>query len=369
MAWAALRWVVLMAFIALTIGGNALVCLAVASSRRLRRLSSCFVVSLAVTDLLLALLVLPLAATLELRDGRWPLGGTLCSVYLSVDVTLCAASIFTLLAISVDRYLAISAPLNYTERVTPRRVLAALGAIWTLSLTLAFAPVHLGWNTANFSVPNMDREVGEEAGEGRTCRYEWNNDYVVLVAFGTYFLPLLVMCGMYHRIFCTAREQVRRIRAATPSFARSASAVATAREHKATVTLAAVLGAFLVCWLPYFIYFTCMGLRRETHPPLLAHSVVLWLGYFNSAVNPILYPALNRDFRQAYRQLLRCRVARKRLPASPRVLVRERGAVSHGCQRKHSRSEPSAINPRETMDESSPEHTSPCLAGKSEMQA
>lgn len=66
------------------------------------------------------------------------------------------------------------------------------------------------------------------------------------------------------------------------------------------MTLATVLGVFIVCWLPYIVYFTCMGLRRETKPPKPVHSVVLWLGYFNSSLNPILYPALNRDFRRAW---------------------------------------------------------------------
>lgn len=101
--------------------------------------------------------------------------------------------------------------------------------------------------------------------------------------------------------------QVRRIRAATPSFARMASTAAIAQEHKATVTLAAVLGAFVICWFPYFTYFTCMGIRAKTNHPNTVHSVVLWLGYFNSALNPILYPAFNRDFRRAYAKLLRCR--------------------------------------------------------------
>ena len=110
---------------------------------------------------------------------------------------------------------------------------------------------------------------------------------------------------------------MRRIRAATPSFARSASAAATAREHKATVTLAAVLGAFVICWAPYYTYFTCMGMRAEADPPEIVHSVVLWLGYFNSVLNPILYPALNRDFRRAYGQLLRCRGAISGPPPPP----------------------------------------------------
>lgn len=101
--------------------------------------------------------------------------------------------------------------------------------------------------------------------------------------------------------------QVRRIRAATPSFARSPSIAAIAREHKATVTLAAVLGAFVICWFPYFTFFTWTGIKPKRNPPNTVHSVVLWLGYFNSVLNPILYPAFNRDFRRAYAELLRYR--------------------------------------------------------------
>ncbi|KAK6322149.1 hypothetical protein J4Q44_G00069410 [Coregonus suidteri] len=55
-----------------------------------------------------------------------------------------------------------------------------------------------------------------------------------------------------------------------------------------------------------------MGIGAETNPPTTAHSVVMWLGYFNSTVNPILYPALNRDFCKAHWELLRCRGPRWR---------------------------------------------------------
>ncbi|XP_048093098.1 histamine receptor H2b isoform X1 [Alosa alosa] len=331
----AFKWVVLVAFIVLIIGGNVLVCLAVGTSRRLHRIANCFVVSLAVSDLLLGLLVLPLSATQELRDGLWPLGGRLCNIYISMDIMLCEASILTLLAISVDRYLAITGPLCYPRRVTPRRVAAAIVAIWASSLAVSFMPIHLGWNTQNFTVQHADWLMHEEK-EKWSCRYEWNNSYVILDSFGTFYLPLLVMCGMYHRIFCVAREQVQRIRAATPSFARSASAAATAREHKATVTLAAVLGAFVICWVPYFTYFTCMGMRAEPNPPEIIHSVVLWMGYFNSALNPILYPALNRDFRRAYGQLLRCKGASHRPSATSMcVALQKRTSTSNGHQIVH----------------------------------
>ncbi|XP_029029493.1 histamine receptor H2b [Betta splendens] len=326
----ALRWLVLVPFIALTIGGNVMVCLAVWLSRRLRRVANCFVVSLAVTDLLLGLLVLPLSAAVELRGQRWPLGGALCNAYVSLDAMLCTASIVTLLAISADRYLAISAPLSYCRRVTPARAAAALVAIWAWSLAVSFVPIHLGWNTADYSVQHLDWATGAEEEEGRYCHFEWNNNYVLIYAFGLFYLPLLLMCGMYLRIFRVAREQVHRIRAATPSFARRASTSAVAREHKATVTLAAVLGAFVLCWFPYFTYLTYTGVKEETAPPDTLSSVVLWLGYFNSTLNPILYPAFNRDFRRAYAELLRCRGLCDRKTQRGRVPVQKQLTFAKG---------------------------------------
>ncbi|XP_077361554.1 histamine receptor H2b [Festucalex cinctus] len=321
----ALQWLLLVSFIILTIVGNVLVCLAVGLSRRLWRIANCFVVSLAVTDLLLGLLVLPFSATLEIRSGKWPLGGTMCNMYVSLDVMLCAASILSLLAISVDRYLAISAPLSYSSRITPPRVTLAIIAIWALSLAVSFVPIHLGWNTVDYRVQHLDWHMGQDHKDGRYCQFEWNNNYIIFYVLCSFYLPLLIMCGMYLCIFRVARQQVQRIRAATPSFARVPSTAAIAKEHKATITLAAVLGAFVICWFPYFTYFTRTGIKEQMNPPSTLHSVLLWLGYFNSVLNPILYPALNRDFRKAYAELLLCRGSSRR-----KLQVHKRSTLSNG---------------------------------------
>lgn len=139
----------------------------------------------------------------------------------------------------------------------------------------------------------------------------------------------LIFCVLWLCPSLNQSFQVRRIRAATPSFARTATA-AIAREHKATVTLAAVLGAFIMCWFPYFTFFICMGMKEKATPPNTLHSVVLWLGYFNSTLNPILYPAFNRDFRKAYAELLRCRgPSRRKLQLIP-VSVHKRLTFTNG---------------------------------------
>ncbi|XP_077435000.1 histamine receptor H2a [Vanacampus margaritifer] len=303
--------------ILLTISGNVLVCLAVCASRRLRCLTNCFIVSLAVTDLLLGLAVLPFSAHLQLTDD-WPLGPVFCNFYISMDVMLCTASILTLLAISMDRYLAVTMPLRYSSLVLPWRVFVAMASVWTVSVAVSFLPIYMGWNTVNGTVQNYGHWAPE-----RTCRFELNRPYVLTDSLLTFYLPLLVMCWTYLRILRIARAQIKRIISTRPTCVtsysgRSQQSVITTvvsgvppsalREHKATMTLAAVIGAFVVCWLPYFILFTALGLQENPDPNKVPEfSIVLWLGYANSALNPILYGALNRDFRSAYTHLLRCR--------------------------------------------------------------
>ncbi|XP_068180943.1 histamine receptor H2a [Antennarius striatus] len=326
--------IILSLLILLTVGGNVLVCLAVCASRRLRCLTNCFIVSLAITDLLLGLLVLPFSALLQLKDD-WPLGPVFCNFYISMDVMLCTASILTLLAISVDRYLAVTMPLRYASLVLPWRVAVAMASVWTVSVAVSFLPIQMGWNTVNGTLQNH----GPWAQEGR-CRFELNRPYALTDSLLTFFLPLITMCWTYLRIFRIARAQAKRIISARPTcittyncrnnpsisttLLSSVSAVAL-REHKATVTLAAVIGAFVVCWLPYFILFTIYGLKELPDPSSEPeYPYVLWLGYANSALNPVLYGALNRDFRSAYTHLLRCRCPayhglRSRQPSSPTV--------------------------------------------------
>uniref|UniRef100_A0A8C6X847 Histamine receptor H2 n=1 Tax=Naja naja TaxID=35670 RepID=A0A8C6X847_NAJNA len=255
---------VLTVLIVVTVCGNVMVCLAVYLSRRLRSLTNCFIVSLAFTDLLLGLLVLPFSALYEITSHEWLLSIAFCNVYVSLDVMLCTASILNLFIISLDRYYAITAPLRYSTVVTPLRVVIALILIWVVSLMVSFLPINFGWNTNDTTIQNQNQLNGKQE-----CKLEVNATYVLVD--GLTMLP-------------------------------------TVKEHKATVTLAAVMGAFIICWFPYFTVFTYRGVTGAVCDPLL--TVVMWLGYANSALNPILYAALNRDFRTAYQRLLKCRQIR-----------------------------------------------------------
>lgn len=285
---------VLSVLILITAAGNVVVCLAVGLNRRLRSLTNCFIVSLAITDLLLGLLVLPFSAIHQL-SCKWSFGKVFCNIYISLDVMLCTASILNLFMISIDRYCAVMDPLRYPVLVTPVRVTISLILIWVISITLSFLSIHLGWNNRSGTIQGNHTTP--------KCKFQVNEVYGLVDGLVTFYLPLLIMCVTYYRIFKIAREQARRINHI------STWQAATIREHKATVTLAAVMGAFIICWFPYFTAFVYRGLKGDEAINEVVEAVVLWLGYANSALNPILYAALNRDFRTAYQQLFCCRMA------------------------------------------------------------
>ena len=144
---------VLLIIILGTIVGNLLVCVAVCMVKKLRRPYNYLLVSLAVSDLCVAILVMPVALLNELW-GRWEFGPVICDVWVSFDVLSCTASILNLCMISVDRYLAITKPLEYGVKRTPRRMFFYIAVVWIGAGFVSVPPVLI---------------LGNEHGDGSRC--------------------------------------------------------------------------------------------------------------------------------------------------------------------------------------------------------
>ncbi|XP_036621229.1 D(4) dopamine receptor [Trichosurus vulpecula] len=334
---------------ATVLAGNALVCVSVAAERALQTPTNFFIVSLAAADLLLALLVLPLFVYSEYQGGVWALSTVLCDALMTMDVMLCTASIFNLCAISVDRFIAVSVPLNYSRQQLGRRQLVLIGIVWGLAFAVA-SPVLFGLN----DVPGRNPAV---------CQLESQN-YIVYSSVCSFFLPcplmLILYCAMFRRL--RTWEEARRAklrRSMCPGAARRPSrppqpwprrrfpgpepegpgpagysshgpiqtvshppqtqplpqalpsagpprkrAKITGRERKAMRVLPVVVGAFLVCWTPFFVVHVTRALCPTCPMPQRLVSIVTWLGYVNSALNPVIYTVFNTEFRSFFRRVL-----------------------------------------------------------------
>jgi len=119
--------------------GNIFVITAIAVERNLRTVANYLIASLAVADLLVAALVMPLAAVNEV-SARWFLGRELCDAWVSFDVICCTSSILHLVAISLDRYWAVTR-VDYIHRRSPKRILGMIAASWGMALVVSIPPL------------------------------------------------------------------------------------------------------------------------------------------------------------------------------------------------------------------------------------
>ncbi|CAJ0609745.1 unnamed protein product [Cylicocyclus nassatus] len=185
--------------IAMTVAGNIMVVVAVFTYRPLKKVQNYFLVSLAVSDLCVAIFVMPLHVVKFLANGRWLMGVTICQLFTTADILLCTSSILNLCAIAIDRYCAIHDPINYAQRRTPRFVCGVIAIVWVLSVIISVPPL-IGWN--DWSSQKLRDH----------CELSSERAFVVFSASGSFFLPLLVMIIVYLKIFLSARQRIRKNR-------------------------------------------------------------------------------------------------------------------------------------------------------------
>uniref|UniRef100_A0A665VDK7 Alpha-1A adrenergic receptor n=1 Tax=Echeneis naucrates TaxID=173247 RepID=A0A665VDK7_ECHNA len=309
--------VVLGVFIAFGIVGNILVILSVVCHRHLRTVTHYFIVNLAVADLLLSSTVLPFSAILEILD-RWVFGRVFCNVWAAVDVLCCTASIMSLCVISVDRYIGVSYPLRYPAIMTKRKALLAVMLLWVLSIIISIGPL-FGWKEP----APQDESI---------CKITEEPAYAIFSAVGSFYLPLAIILAMYCRVYVVAHRESQGLREGQKTERANSEQVILrihrgnttvsddealrrrthfalrllkfSREKKAAKTLGIVVGCFVLCWLPFFLVLPIGSIFPSYRPSDTVFKITFWLGYFNSCINPIIYPCSNQEFKKAFQSLL-----------------------------------------------------------------
>ncbi|XP_068133276.1 D(1A) dopamine receptor [Hyperolius riggenbachi] len=354
-----------------TLLGNTLVCVAVIRFRHLRsKVTNFFVISLAVSDLLVAVLVMPWKAVAEIA-GFWPFG-SFCNIWVAFDIMCSTASILNLCVISVDRYWAISSPFRYERKMTPKVAFIMISVAWTLSVLISFIPVQLNWHKAK-TTSFFDLNMTFQSNAMDNCDSSLNRTYAISSSLISFYIPVAIMIVTYTRIYRIAAKQIRRISALERAAVHAKNCQSSTgngssidcqqpesslktsfkRETKVLKTLSVIMGVFVCCWLPFFIL-NCMVpfcdpsvSTRGAEPFCISSTtfdIFVWFGWANSSLNPIIY-AFNADFRKAFSNLLGCyRLCPSSNNAIETVSINNNGAVIYSCQQEPKGSIPNECN-------------------------
>uniref|UniRef100_A0A3Q3LZS9 Trace amine-associated receptor 13c-like n=1 Tax=Mastacembelus armatus TaxID=205130 RepID=A0A3Q3LZS9_9TELE len=261
------------------------------SSRQLHTNTNTLLLSLAVSDFLVGLVVMP-GETLRQTDC-WFLGDLTCCLYKYVSFIIANTAVEIIVLISVDRYVAICDPLHYPTRVTERRVKLCVCLCWLGSF---------------FYYSLFFKDELTEPGRYNSCYGQCV--FVISYIAGivdlvvTFIAPVTVIIVLYMRVFVVAVSQARAMRSHITAVTLQRSVTNTKSELKAARTLGGVVAMFLLCFCPYY----CVSLAGDTALNGSSAAFVLYLYYFNSCLNPLIYALFYPWFRKTVKLIVTLKI-------------------------------------------------------------
>ncbi|XP_077419056.1 galanin receptor type 1b [Vanacampus margaritifer] len=276
-----------------------------AGGSRGRNPTNVFILNLSLADLLFLILCVPFHATIYSLPG-WRFGGFTCTFGHFLASVSVLVSVLTLVAMSVDRYVAVvlSGRCRYRTRSV---ALLCVGIIWAVALACSVPVAQNHVLTGHPGAPNVTFcwEVWG-SGQGRRA-------YKTAVALLGFLLPLVVICCSYVTVLFHLHKKMKNM-----------STKSERIKQKTTQTVFLVIAAFLICWIPHHVIVMWAEFGRF---PLTDASFVFriashCLSYGHACVNPVLYAFLSHKFRHSCGQVLACRRSGTPPPRGPEVRLR-----------------------------------------------
>nr|XP_057901977.1 trace amine-associated receptor 1-like [Doryrhamphus excisus] len=243
-----------------TICGNLLVIMAVIYFRQLHSPTNYLILSLAVADLLVGVLVFPFSMAFTVFSCWYHEG-------------------------LFYRYYAVCRPLTYRSIINYRVIGVMVFVSWGVS-----ALIGIGITVAGFNQGKCEESCLMDALISTT-----------LACIFSFYIPVIIMLSIYLTIFLVAQKQVRLIQTTTCQSTKSGTV--SKMERKATKTLAIVMGVFILCWTPYFVCIIFQPLTFNVTPVAVIETLN-WLTLSNSMLNPFIYAFFYSWFRTAFRLII-----------------------------------------------------------------
>ncbi|XP_041654741.1 trace amine-associated receptor 13c-like [Cheilinus undulatus] len=278
----------------LTICLNLLVIISISHFKKLQTPTCLFLLSLAVADLCVGFLMF---FQLMLIEGCWLSGDFVCALYQYLSLIITNVSTGTVMFISYDRYVAICQPLQYSSKLTPKRVQFYIYVYWIFSIICQSLK-----NMENLQNPGRHHAcVGE-------CVFSGDDISAIADLICTFLLPISVIVVLYMRVFVVVLSQAQAMHShisITVKLQQSRVQTVRKSEMKAARALGGVVVVFLLCTIPGF----CLLLSGKDNLFNASHSaVVVCLFYFNSCLNPLIYAFFYPWFRKSVKLIISLKI-------------------------------------------------------------
>ncbi|KAL0101754.1 hypothetical protein PUN28_019108 [Cardiocondyla obscurior] len=268
--------------------GNSLVVVVVAANPGMRSTTNILIINLALADLLFVIFCIPFTAT-DFVLPYWPFGNAWCKIVQYLIYVTAYASVYTLVLMSFDRYLAVVHPIASMSWRTENHAIQAICVAWVVILILSTPALVIHGEETDGTAVNQT-----------ACRIlnEYNWPYFQVSFFVTsYVLPLVLICMFYMSMLMNLWRSVRD------------SAESRRGRRRVTRLVFVVVTVFAACWCPLQVILVSKSLEVF---PLTMVTIMIQIGshilaYTNSCINPILYAFLSDNFRKAFRKIIYCR--------------------------------------------------------------
>lgn len=304
--------------IVISLIGNSSIIVLVWKERQIRKTINFFIVNMCVADILTTLFM-PRVMALSYLGYEWKVHGlvglVLCKVLVFTHETAIAVSIFTVVAISCDRFFAVVFPLKTLITKTICRIIIAV--IWILAVIIRL-PMLYGLKTHYKESGKLSCSLSLDSSFHKGAEKSYYKFILILV----FAAPLSVIVVLYSGILITLK--LRRIPGDEITRRNPMEKSRDAAVKKKVLRLVLILVAvFVLCWLLYFIWLILFSYKIRVSCGVKFFR--LYLAHLNSALNPCLYYGLNENFRKGLRNgLNRCLLG---------------GCISGNCMRMN------AVNP------------------------
>ncbi|XP_063599111.1 tachykinin-like peptides receptor 86C isoform X2 [Penaeus indicus] len=275
----------------LALGGNVMVILTIVRHRGMRTRTNLLLANLAVADILVAVLDMPIAL-ITIISGKWIFTKDFCYFNgFTVGLGL-MLSVHTLMWISIHKYISITKP--FSRSVTPRKIVLMIIMAWAWTIFFNLLPTPLIGLTETVFKPGASQCGPPPPKKRLQYLHAGLNTTINLV------IPLVVMSYCYYKIFKEVKDHLSRMQEFTDVNVRNS----LIQQKQITETLCIVLSVFVLFWLPYIGYSLSLVFLGQEAVPKIFNPIAYLFGYMNSACNPIIYALRSPSFRRGFSEII-----------------------------------------------------------------